>query len=53
MPPVEGRPAPGFVVGTVTAEPPTVEVIGPESAVERATEALTEPVSVDRRAATR
>ena len=43
---VEGRPAPGFVVGPMTAEPRTVEVIGPESAVKRATEALTEPVSV-------
>ena len=29
-----------------TADPPTVEVVGPESAVKRATEAMTEPVSV-------
>ena len=46
VPAVDGRPAPGFVVGTLSAEPATVEVIGPESAVKRATEALTEPVSV-------
>ena len=45
-PAVEGTPAPGYVVGKITVDPPTVEVIGPESAVERATEAVTEPVSV-------
>jgi YbbR domain-containing protein len=45
-PDIEGRPAPGFVVGGSTTEPQTVEVVGPESAVQRATEALTEPVSV-------
>lgn len=46
VPAVDGRPAPGYVVGTVTADPPAVDVIGPESAVDRATEVLTEPVSV-------
>ena len=46
VPAVEGEPAPGYVVGKMTVEPQTVEVIGPESAVERVTEALTEPVSV-------
>src|SRR4051812_33707346 len=46
VPAVEGSPAPGFVVGKLTAEPPTVEVAGPESAVERVTEAVTEPISV-------
>jgi YbbR domain-containing protein len=45
-PAVDGRPAPGYVVGSLTAEPRVVEVIGPESAVMRATEVLTEPVSV-------
>jgi YbbR domain-containing protein len=43
---LEGEPAPGFVVGKPTVSPDTVEVIGPESAVGRVTEALTEPVSV-------
>jgi YbbR domain-containing protein len=47
MPAVDGHPAPGYSVGALTAEPKTVEVIGPESAVRRVTEALTEPVSVD------
>jgi YbbR domain-containing protein len=46
VPAVDGRPAPGYVVGLMTADPKTVEVIGPESAVRRVTEALTEPVSV-------
>ncbi len=45
-PEVEGNPAPGFIVGTVTADPKTIEVTGPESAVARATEAVTEAVSV-------
>jgi YbbR domain-containing protein len=46
VPAVDGRPAPGFVVGPMAAEPRSVEVIGPESAVKRVTEVLTEPVSV-------
>lgn len=45
-PAIEGDPAPGFVVGRVTSEPSNVEVVGPQSAVQRVTEALTEPVSV-------
>lgn len=43
---VEGRPAPGFVVGTLAADPASVEIVGPESAVKRATEVLTEPVLI-------
>jgi YbbR domain-containing protein len=46
VPAVEGRPAPGFVVGVLSAEPRAVEVIGPESVIKRATEVLTEPVAV-------
>jgi hypothetical protein len=46
VPAVEGEPAPGFVVGKLTADPAHVEVIGPESAIEAISEALTEPVSV-------
>jgi YbbR domain-containing protein len=46
VPAVDGRPAPGYVVGALSAEPKTVDVIGPESAVRRATEVLTEPVPV-------
>ena len=47
VPAVDGRPAPGFVVGPLSAEPRAVEVIGPDSAVKRATEVVTEPVSVE------
>jgi YbbR domain-containing protein len=46
VPAVEGDPLPGYVVGKTTVDPPTVEVIGPQSAVARVTEAVTEPVSV-------
>jgi len=46
VPAVDGRPAPGFVVGPLVAEPRSVDVIGPESAVKRVTEVLAEPVSV-------
>ena len=45
-PAIDGKPAPGYAVGGWTADPVSVEVAGPASAVERATEALTEPVSV-------
>ncbi len=44
--PVEGEPAPGFIVGPVTSDPATVEVSGPESRVKKLAEATTEPVSV-------
>lgn len=47
VPDVEGEPAPGFVAGRVIADPATVEVIGPQSAVRQVTEATTEPVSID------
>jgi YbbR domain-containing protein len=46
VPGVEGEPAPGFVVGTVTAEPAEVVVMGPAGALQSLTEAITEPVSV-------
>jgi YbbR domain-containing protein len=45
-PAIEGAPAPGFVIGKVTSNPAVVQVTGPQSAVDRATEATTEPVSV-------
>jgi YbbR domain-containing protein len=44
--PVEGEPAPGFVVGQITAEPATVEVVGPESRVKKLAQATTETVDV-------
>lgn len=44
QPSVEGEPAPGFIVGEVSSQPKTVEVVGPESALRHVTEAITEPV---------
>ncbi|MGE5245304.1 MAG: YbbR-like domain-containing protein [Betaproteobacteria bacterium] len=46
VPAIDGRPAPGYVIGTITTNPATVEVAGPENSVKRVTEALTEPVVV-------
>jgi YbbR domain-containing protein len=46
MPATDGDPAPGFVVGRVSAEPPMVEIVGPESRVRQVAEATTEPVSI-------
>jgi len=43
---VEGEPAPGFIVGQISADPPTVEIVGPESLLRRVTEAITEPLWV-------
>lgn len=45
-PVVEGKPADGFEVTKVTSDPQTVEVTGPESALRRLANAVTEPVSV-------
>lgn len=46
VPAVEGQPADGFVVGTVTAEPSTIEMMGPVSVLAKLTQAITEPVNV-------
>ena len=45
VPAVEGEPAAGYELGTVTAEPPLVEVEGPASAVKALTAVVTEPLS--------
>lgn len=44
--PVEGEPAPGYVAGQITAEPSTVEIIGPASRVKKVTNATTEPITI-------
>lgn len=46
VPPLDGDPAPGFVIGRITSDPATVEIRGPESRVRRLAEAITEPVVV-------
>jgi len=45
-PAIEGKPMAGFEVTSVTVEPATVGVDGPESALRRLKSAITEPVSV-------
>jgi YbbR domain-containing protein len=47
VPTVEGDPAPGYVAGPVRSNPPTVEVVGPESHLDRLQQATTEPVSIE------
>ena len=46
VPAVEGEPMPGFVIGTKSAEPATVDLVGTVSALEDVTGATTDPVSV-------
>jgi YbbR domain-containing protein len=46
VPATQGDPAPGYVIGHISAEPATVEVVGPESRVRQIAEATTEPVVV-------
>jgi YbbR domain-containing protein len=45
-PSIEGQPAPGYVVGRVTASPSTVEVIGPIGRLQQLDEATTEPINI-------
>ena len=47
VPATDGDPAPGFVVGRISAEPSTVDVVGPESHVREVAAATTEPVEID------
>jgi len=46
-PEVEGTPAPGYVVGSITVDPTSVVVVGPVSRLEAVSSATTETVSVD------
>lgn len=46
-PAVTGEVAPGYVISKITAEPATVDLVGPQSVISRMSEALTEPVSVE------
>jgi YbbR domain-containing protein len=43
---IEGEPAPGYAVGGVTVDPATVAIVGPATALNGLTEAITEPISV-------
>jgi YbbR domain-containing protein len=46
VPATDGNPAPGYVIGRISADPPTVDLVGPESRLRQIAEATTEPVSV-------
>src|SRR5262245_23668666 len=46
VPATDGEPAPGFVIGRISSDPPTVEIVGPESRVSQVAEATTEPVLI-------
>jgi len=46
-PSIDGEPAKGYVVGKITTDPATVEVIGPESHLDALTAATTEPITID------
>ena len=45
-PSVEGQPAPGYEVVSITSNPATVEIVGPESSLRGLDEAMTEPLSI-------
>lgn len=46
IPNIEGEPQEGYLVGSISTEPKTVEVVGPESALRPLDHAITEPVSI-------
>lgn len=48
VPRLDGEPAAGYVVGNMTVDPLSVEVVGPASRLARLNEALTEPIRIDR-----
>jgi YbbR domain-containing protein len=49
VPATDGDPAPGFVVARISAEPATVQIVGPETHVREVSQATTEPVEIDGR----
>jgi YbbR domain-containing protein len=46
VPALDGLPADGYVIDDVTVTPPTVEIVGPQSAIQNLKDATTEPVTV-------
>jgi YbbR domain-containing protein len=52
VPTIEGEPGDGFVIGTVTATPSTVQLVGAASVLDTVTEAITEAVDVSGKTAT-
>ena len=52
QPTIDGSPATGFEVVSVRSDPETVELAGPEGALKRVREAITEPIAVTDRTET-
>jgi YbbR domain-containing protein len=50
VPATDGEPAPGYVAGRMSAEPPTVQIVGPESHVKQVASATTEPIELEGKA---
>jgi YbbR domain-containing protein len=46
-PTLEGQPAPGFAVGRITIQPPTVAVVGPESRLAQPAAVVTDRVRIE------
>jgi YbbR domain-containing protein len=51
-PTIEGQPAPGYVVRSITTSPRTVSVVGPESQLKNPISVITERVSIEGRTST-
>jgi len=51
-PTVEGQPAVGYVMGTITVEPKSVTVVGPVSQLQHPISVVTEPIQLDGRMST-
>ncbi len=47
QPAVDGEPAEGYGVGTISVDPPNVEIVGPESRVRQVESATTETIAID------
>ncbi|MBP1633729.1 MAG: YbbR-like protein [Acidobacteria bacterium] len=47
VPTIEGTPADGHTLGSVTSDPASVVVVGAESALRDTTQAITDPVSIE------
>jgi YbbR domain-containing protein len=52
QPTIEGQPAPGYVVRSITTNPRTVSVVGPESQLKNPISVITERVSIEGRNST-
>ncbi len=52
LPVLDGEPAEGYVAGSIRVDPPSVDVVGPESRLKKLTTATTEPIPLQGTSAT-